>query len=100
MTQFQCEKHGIHYGACASCLKEKRQSQEQEHIDSLKRQIELLTLGLLQEKNKASNLLERLEKTTKYLEIRTKKQSKYSILRLVDKIIEANKAAIAEAKKG
>ena len=45
------------------------------------------------------DLLERLEKTTKYLEIRTKKQSKYSIPRLVDKIIEGNKATIAKAKK-
>lgn len=45
------------------------------------------------------DLLERLEKTTKYLEIRTKKQSKYSIPRLVDTIIEANKVAVAKAKK-
>lgn len=49
--------------------------------------------------NSQPDLLERLEKTTKYLEIRTKKQSKYSIPRLVDKIIEANKVVLAKAKK-
>ena len=44
------------------------------------------------------DLLAALGKTTKYLEIRTKKQSKYSIPRYVDKIIEDNKAAIAKAQ--
>ncbi len=59
MTQHQCKKHGFHYGACASCLKENKARRErnyakglQKQIDKLQKQSDLLTLGLLQEKNK------------------------------------------------
>ena len=63
MTQYQCKKHGIHYGTCASCLKENKARRErnytkglQQQKDKLQKQSDLLTLGLLQEKNEVVKL--------------------------------------------
>ena len=36
MTQYICEKHGIHYGACASCLRDRKKKQTQIIINDLK----------------------------------------------------------------
>ena len=36
MARYICEKHGIHYGACATCLKEIQKRRTQNIIDSLR----------------------------------------------------------------
>lgn len=42
MTQYKCEKHGIHYGACASCLKERDLRRDEEYKEGLRNQIVVL----------------------------------------------------------
>ena len=64
---------------------------EQEYKQQKK---DLIELHDLKAENK--RLKERLQKTTKYLEVRTKPQRPYSVPRLVDKIIEENKKALKE----
>lgn len=49
--------------------------------------------------NLHDELVEALKKAESYLRVRTKKQSKFSIPRLVDKIIEECQAVLAEAEK-
>ena len=39
MEQYICEKHGVHYGACASCLKEKRLGQQEDYKEGLRQEL-------------------------------------------------------------